>query len=575
MARSPLFISLGALLPILIVPLQGCDSSRFSAARGADTLDAYRRYLASEPKGKNAQLARKRVEVLEYKIARQADRPVGYNTYLRRYPRGKYALACNERLAQIALSRARTPADLRLVLERHEGTPEAREAARRLPGLLAKDAMSRKDPVACRDFLDTYPRAPQATKGRALLARLVFRTLGKTRMELESFAQEFAGTPEATRAMERLRKLLALEVRETRDATLLRELEARFPRAAELKELRAQVLRRRFTAALARADMEALDAVKGDTPEAKEAAALVRWCAARKRRCKQIREQARAAHVWSPAASLRSIQARVFSADLLVSWHAVTTLGWTPGWAAGDMLLELTGSSRLSMVWVAEGALWRWLSRLDAPARSRWIRRLARRPYRKANADEAQRRGALLLHSPRWAEGGRLMSEVSGRTGRILPATYLHLRLLGRARQPAPRRLVARFARSAENRVNALKDAIPKKVSDDNLVTATLAERELFALSKAVEGLGGHDRLSSLRGKVAVLLSHWRVRLARASKTFQPAREIHMEQVDRHRKGRPAALRKLLVGRDPLSRAVGKAICQQDPLPACGAKKTK
>ena len=572
MSRIPWSIFLGALLPILMLPASGCDSSHYSAASRADTLDAYRRYLAHTPTGKNADLARKRMEILDYKAARQADRPAGYNGYLRRYPQGKYVLASRERLAQLSLARARTPADLLLLLERYEGTPEALQAARRLPGLLARDAQTREDPKACRRFLDNYPRNPQAAQVRALLARIQYRTLGGTRLELESFAQEFAGTPEANKALERLKKLLVLEVEETRDATLLRELEARFPLATELKRLRALVLRQLLGEALARADMAALDSLKGEIKEAREAAILVRWCKTRKRRCKQIKDLAKMAHVWQPATSLSSIHGRVFSADLLVSWHAVTTLGWTRGWAAGDMLLELTGSSRLSAVWVTEQALWRWLSSLDVPAQKRWARRLLRRSYRKANADEIQRRGVALMQTPRHSEGERLLREVAALPGRDLPASYLHLRMLGRAKRPAPRRLMARFARAVDNRISSLKDAFPQKISDDNLVTATLAERELFALGKAVEGQGAPARFTSLRGKIAVLLSHWRVRLARVNKAFQPAREIRLEQVSQHAQGREAALGKLLAGRDTLSRAVGQAICAQDPLPVCGKK---
>lgn len=551
---------------------QGCDSSRYSAAQRADTLDAYRRYLASSPKGKNADAAKRRVEMLEYKAARQADRPLGYNRYLQRYPRGKYALACRERLARVSLSGARTPADLMLVIERYEGTAEAKKAAKLLPALLAAAAMKGKDPAACQRFLDRYPGEQAAPKVRALLARLRFASLGTTRLALESFAQEFAGTPQADRAMARLRRLLAREVQDTLDPTLLRELEARFPGAVELKKLRRLVLRQQLSEALARADLAALDALKGDTAEARHATTLVRWCAARKRRCKQIQTLARLAHTWRPAAGLASIQSRVFSVDLLVSWHAVSTLGWIRDRAAGDALLELVGSSRLSMVWVVEQALWRWLSRRSEVVRRRWAERSLRRPYREANPDARQRRGALLMLSTKRAAGARLLSEVAGRSGRELPAAYLHVRLARRVGLPVPRRVMARFARAAKNRVNALTDAFPKNVTDDNLVAGILAERELFALGQAVQAAGARGRLTGLRGKIAVLLSTWRVSLARASKTFQPAHEIRIKQVALHDQGRPAALGKLLRGRDPFSRAVAAAICEQEPLPRCPRK---
>ncbi len=553
----------------------GCDSSRYSAARRADTLDAYRRYLAASPGGKNADAARKRAETLEYKAARKADRPLGYNRYLQQHPRGKYALACRERLARLSLTSARTPADLMLVMERYEGTAEAKEAAKKLPLLLAAAALRGKDPAACQRFLDRYPRDSAAPRVRALLARLRYASLGAARLALESFAQEFAGTPEADRALARLRGLLAREVKDTLDPTLLRELEARFPGAAELKELRRLVLRQQLSAATARGDLAALEHLKGDTEEARRAAALVRWCAPRKRRCQKIREQARAAHTWRPAASLASIRSRVFSADLLVSWHAVTTLGWIRERAAGDALLELAGSSRISMIWMVERSLWRWLSRRGKAARLHWVERSLRRPYRSANPDARQRRGVLMLLSPGHAAGASLLKELSSGSGRELSATYLAVRLAGRAGRPVPRRTLARFARAAQNRINALTDVFPGEVTDDNQVAATLAERELFALGQAVQAAGARARLTGLRGKVAVLLSTWRVRLARASKAFQPAHEIRIKQVERHERGRPAALALLLRGRDPLSRAVGAAICEQEPLPPCGKKNLK
>ena len=569
MARSPRIV-LGVLLPIFVVPLWACESSRYAGASETDTIDAYRRYLTRHPEGDKAPRARQRVEVLVYKDARKADRPMGYSLYLRSYPGGRYALACRERLAQLALKRARTPAQLQLILERYPGTPEATVVARRLPAALAAAALASADTATCRRFLDRYPDAPDRPRVRALLARLLFRSLGTDRLELESFAQEFAGTPEAGRALAKLRQQLIAEVQQTRDAGLLRELAARFPADPQLQRLRGLVTRHKITEALARVDLAALAELAQGGDEARQAATLVKWCAPRKQRCQKIQHAGRKAHVWQPAASLTSLQARVFSPELLVSWHAITTLGWMRSWSAGDQLLELCGSSRLSMVWIAEQALARWISRQRGSARQRWIDRLLRRSYRKANPDEVQRRGVLLMLVARHQQGIRLLRRLAtGRSDRQLTASYLQIRQQRRQNLTVPRPLLSRFVRAVDNRLSALEDGFPARVTDHSLVAAILAERELYALQRAVEAARALDQLSNQRGKIAVTLSRVRLALTRASKTFQPAREIQLRAVQQHHKGRAVALRQLLAARDPLSKAVGQAICELEPLPLC------
>jgi hypothetical protein len=545
------------------VALCGCASSRYQAARRQDTVQAYRAYLARHPDDDQAQAARRRLEALEHRAAVASGRPLGCRLYLQRYPGGRYTGDCEARLARAAMERARTAADLRLIQERYGHTPQARKALVRLPDLLASQALASNQPARLRAYLDRYPGSRREADVRRRLARLELPRLGQDRYRLESFAQEFAGTPEAAEALRQVERLLAEEVAQTLDPATLGEYAARFPESDQLPRLRGLVQGRQVDLALMRVDYQALGKLRPGDSRRPGVAAVLRLCKTRPRACRELRATARRAFRWEPAQSLKQLRAQVFDADLLVSWQAMEILGWMADREAGNLLLELLGTPRMSTLWIAERALRRWYSRQPRARQRLWARWHRRRTLREANADEAQRRGYLALMTGDAAEGRRLLRGVSGQPSRSLCAGYLTLRGQPRGGGPAPPG--SAFIEGASRRVDWLKSSFPAELNRDSLVAGTLAERELFALTGArteVEAqLEASPALARLQGRVAGLLARWRAQLAAVDGDFRPARRPRLErEVARHEQGRAAALRALRARRDAAARAVAAAI---------------
>ena len=559
----------GLMLAIVIILTSGCESSRFVAAREQDTVQAYLRFSTDYPDSERSSWISSRVRLLRFRQARKVDRPLGYTMYLQQYPRSQYAQVCRERLAKLALAGARTPADYQLVVERYPGTPQAKQAVARVPRALATRALASADPMLSQLLLDQYPGCEQAGQVRAHLARLRYAKLADRRPALERFIQRFAGTAEAARARGRLRRLLVAEVAATRDARLLKQFKLRFPMAKESARLTALVQQHARTRALARVDLKALASLAPTSPAG--TARLVRWCTARARRCQAIRLRARAAAPWQPAARVAELRSQAFSPDQAAAWLALVTLGWSTDAAAGDALLDLVGSARLSTALLAERALWRWQARGHGQSSRRWLARHRQAVFHQANSDAQQRRGVLSLLAANQAGRQRLL-QLESRPGRKLTATYLLLRLERRRGRPLDPQLLARFTRASEGRLRTLREGFPDTLNGDTLVAATLAEHELFALRLALDAVSGGagQAPSSLHASVKAQLASWRSAMARASETFQPARLPDLTaRVARHQQGRAAALRALLRARDPLSPAVGRALCLRFPAAGC------
>ena len=552
----------------------GCEGAFFSAARETDTPEAYLRYLARNPEGDHVEQARHRLKVVRYRRARAVDSPFAYHQFLNKHPEGRLADACRRRLARLALDRARTAADLRLILERYPRTKAAASARDRLPELEAEQAMASGDTDQLRDFLRRYPSSRRAAKVRRVLAAKVFARLGPDRTALERFARDYAGTDEATTAQERARRLLELEIRASEDPALLREYTARYPGHSGLDDLRQVVKRGRVTRWLARLDPARVDEpVLADDPAA-------RWCSRRKAACHKLARLARDAASWRPPVSLDDLKKRVLHPNLALNWKALASLAWMPDPDAGVLLLEQVGAARFSLVWVAARSFRRWWGLFAGkPRTGRFVTR-AVRAADAVNADAVQRLGYFALVSGRpvkldatlrslWAGDGDLRSSAKGR---VLAAAYLEA--VARPAAGASAEAVEAFARQAESRLAWLKQAFPADLKPESLPTAQLAERELFALAGATEEvakLAGAPRgLATLRAEMTRQLTSWRTRLAAVEQPMPPPRLDDLSAtVRRHNLGRPAALNALLRHRTETGRRVGQAICRLDPLPMC------
>ena len=570
------------LLALLLLLTASCESTHYGTALREDSAEAYLRFLARYPEGEHSEEARKRLERLRYWEARRADRPLAYNQYLQRYPNGTFAEACRKRLAGLALGRARTPADLELILERYPETEQAREAERRLPRLLAREALASNDPTRSQRFLARFQASPEAGAVREHLAALRYRGLPDRFVALEAFVDEYPGTPQAREALSRLERLLADAVLESRDPGELERFRARFPKSARLEELATLVRQEQRGRAIARLDLEALKGL----PEDGDLLFLRRWCGARPRPCAALRADASRAAPWRPRQTPDELRRQAYAADPRQAWIAMDILAWSRTESAADLLLELVGSERLSTVWSAERALGAWLDGEAVGPRRRWIFRRLARAHRTANPDEAQRRAHLIL-SARGGDGEAALATLRGLAAggsHQLAAAYLLGLWEGRRgpRKSVGRSTLARFTEAARARLKWLREAFPAELHVDSLFSAILAERELFALGEAmrvIRARGSAAGLDDVAHEADGLLVDWHRRLAGVSAasrtakagagpasapaTFVPASVPSVrEEVARHEQGRGAALKRVrAVGR--AGKLVAAALCRR------------
>lgn len=569
-SKTSTALKVGMFLAIFLCV--GCESYRYRSVTGQDTKAAYIQYLEQYPEGGHAKEARARLEQIRYQEARKLDRPYGYHLYLQHHPRGRFARACRARLSHLALVRAKTVNDLILIQERYPATDAAAKASQRLPDWLARQALQSTKPSTSRKFLDRFGSHPMALRVQAHLASLVYGKLPEQQDDLESFIQQFSGTPEAAQALSRLERMLAAEVEETRDPERLTQFSSRFPKSSHRLRLERLVRNARIDRALARLDLGALEVLSKKDP-APAVQRLVKWCQRHRRRCEALRQLARQAGPWRPSTALSTLLRRTYDPDMQVAWGAISTLGWIPSQAAGEHLLELCGSGRLATVWAAIEALDTWIGQQRASHRRRWLVRLVKRSYRPSNPDEVQRFGHLCFLADDQQRGRQLLTELQSRPERRLTSSYMLARWERRHnRKLASRRTLSRLVESARARVRWLKDAFPAEVHKDSLVTATLAERELFAIQGALRQVfrGQSPRpAGALSREVSGLLATWRARLARASKIFKPAKRSSAQEAGQHEKGRAGALRRLARVHAPFGREVAMALCRTSQHQTC------
>jgi cell division septation protein DedD len=122
-------------LSVCLVWTAGCSrrQQEWEAARSADTLQAYQRFLASFPDGEFASQAQARVRELEesqdWQKAMRADTPEAYQEFVARHPQGPNSDEARIRIGNLAL--AQTPS----------GTPQEMAPAPNLsPGVAATPA---------------------------------------------------------------------------------------------------------------------------------------------------------------------------------------------------------------------------------------------------------------------------------------------------------------------------------------------------------------------------------------------------------------------------------------------------
>jgi|GEM_PF-5645695 hypothetical protein len=562
----------------------GCEASYYGSVQSSQTVDACRRYLARYPMGQHVSEVREILEKRTFDRAKRADTPLGYWGYLRRYPKGQFVGASRQRLATLAMARASTVADYRLIVERYRGESEADKAKKKLASALANDVLKAGNSAELAAFMSTYPGHASGGKMKARLVALAFARLGEDPSEIQLFMREHPGSPWDGKARARLRKALLRQFRQAPSVARLDAFSGHFPGDPEL-----QVLRELATLAELRQALLVLDLIElrrlqtqantlvGEAPcdaasarcvlskSAEEVVKILKWCTRESTRCDALRIMRQQTDVHADGLSISVLTQQIADPDLERAWQGMANLSLMDRDIAADILLELAGAPRLVSVWGGYRGLVGWLERKTPQYREAWLKeRLERRSRRSMDGENLQQRALLQLLLKKDAEGLKAARLLLADPARATTAAYL---LIEVAKVPVgsdAHRLVVAF----RARLNWLKSAFPNPLDQDSRLVAELVERELWILGGLIHKASQkgksttNTKFRTLAQEARESLTLWQEKLARKFSPFVKANAKSFDSaVLLHRQRRHEAFALLSKAKSPIAPLLLRAVC--------------
>lgn len=182
-------------------------------AQEANTVFAYKRFLAEFPTGSEATTARALLEGLRFTEAEKAGTAAAWEAFLEEHPRGRKLVEANEQLGTILIAAAQTTTNLphvRTLLARFPTHPKRAELEAR-EDVLAFEAAKEKGLDALVSYLDTHPNGARRNEAIALRDRLEREELVSSD-DLERAVRRAASdaSPEWQRAVDEIRLARAL-----------------------------------------------------------------------------------------------------------------------------------------------------------------------------------------------------------------------------------------------------------------------------------------------------------------------------------------------------------------------------
>ncbi len=182
----------------------GCVQTPWERASQADTIPAYKKFLAGHPGDPNAPRAQKRIEELHWMRARKEDKPGSYRGYLKKFPGGKHAGEARAALEEFAWESSRKRNDEKAYesyLAEHPEGRHAGEARRLLEVLYWKNATGTGTTAAYEKYLGSFPEGKHAAKARRELEALYRKKATKDLLDVLSSKKP--GLAEVRRLVER------------------------------------------------------------------------------------------------------------------------------------------------------------------------------------------------------------------------------------------------------------------------------------------------------------------------------------------------------------------------------------
>ncbi|MBI2892076.1 MAG: hypothetical protein HYY06_00890 [Deltaproteobacteria bacterium] len=566
---------------VMAATLVACGGSAWEKARGADTVDSYRRFLAEEPEDEHAGTAERRIETLAFRDADRSRSLRAYRRYLADYPDGAFAERAKAGLVEARRRDALedgSPAALERFWRRHPHAPAVRVIEEQI--LERRVADLRRSPTIekARAILDDFPRGPHVAEAQALAEGLSLDgALRSDVAAIERYLQAFPAGARRPEALARLESARADEALASGNETSLRVFLRDHPSSSRVPEIADRLAVALTDRAELTLNAEVAEAAVATAPAAGKAVGRARAVLASLRRGGRRLGRAReAVEILSSPFPLRRVtdlREALSAGDPIDVWEAVREAALSDEPEALDVLLEAIGSQNALTSYYAAVALPAFVSRLRlAPIMASRARLLE---ARTANPEDRLRL-AVIRDAQGDAGEASMGYETSSTASRVALAASVLALLRAADRDDRERidRLLPPLLALVRERVAATEP--PGRESADARAAALPGSaRTLFALSTLTGQLAARD---ALRARVGSLAEELAARLARIEAEarerdarFRTALEDPIaRRAAEHSARRIAAAVLLGALREPLARpALERA--RRDPDPAVHA----